>query len=50
MCVRAYVCVCIRLCIYAHVSLEYVKIYLSIVADTFDKNSSLAIFDQHLVW
>ena len=48
MCVCGYVCVYIR--IYAQVSsdlLEYVKIYH--MSGTFNKYSSLAIFDEHLV-
>ena len=51
---RACVCVCvwIRLCIhiYTQVSLsllKYVKIYH--MSGTFNKHSSLAIFDEHLV-
>ena len=53
--VHAYVCVCVcgYVCvyiIYAQVSsslLEYVKIYHR--SGTFNKHSSLAIFDKHLV-
>ena len=50
MCMHMCVCVDTSVYIYAQVSsslLEYVKIYHK--SDTFNKHSSLAIFDEHLV-
>ena len=44
-------CVCARVCIRTcefKCPIEYVKIYRS--SGTFDTHSSLAIFDEHLVW
>ena len=63
MCLCAYVCLCMRVCIRVCVCtyvcvylrtcefkypIEYVKIYRS--SGTFDTHSSMAIFDEHLVW